>query len=372
MTHVVPNTKPSTTGLEGIVVAETNLSLVDGQAGRLIYRGYGASWLAMHKTFEEVAHLLWTGRLPSESELDVLRGKFRQYRELQPQVLDVISALPNSFDMMSTLRTALSAVAPVAEETNVETAIQLTAMVPTIIAARQSFLENRPIVEPHRELNHTANYLYMLRGGTVPSDKDVKALEAYLVITMEHGMNASTFTGRVIASTKADSVSAVVGAVGAMKGPLHGGAPSEVMTMLEDIGEIERAEAFIRGALLGGERLMGFGHRVYKTTDPRAQALRGVVEQLAGDDPWFALSVAVEDLAVRLLEEYKPGRKLYANVEYWAAAILRTAGVAKHLYTPTFCCSRMVGWTAHIMEQAENNRLIRPQSDYIGPVYNEV
>ncbi|MCL6452334.1 MAG: citrate synthase/methylcitrate synthase [Alicyclobacillus sp.] len=356
-------------GLEGVVVAETELSLVDGQQGRLLFRGYDAADLAVHRTFEEVAHLLWRGHLPTEAERVALERELREYRALPPEVDAVVRALPADRDMMSVLRTAVSALGVTRDwPPAVDDAIRLTAVLPTVIAARAARLAGEEPVAPNPDLGHTANYLYMLRRGQVPAEAEVRTLEAYLVITMEHGLNASTFAGRVVTSTQSDVVSAMTAALGAMKGPLHGGAPSEVMTMLEEIGSEDAAEAWLRAALERGERLMGFGHRVYKTQDPRARALRDVVARFTGADPHFALAVRVEQEALRLLAEYKPGRQLYTNVEYWAAAILRSVGLPKPLYTPTFCCSRMVGWTAHVLEQAAHNRLIRPQSEYVGPL----
>lgn len=359
---------PSTQGLEGVVVAQTELSLVDGQQGRLVYRGHTAAQLATDRSFEEVAHLLWTGHLPDAAELATFKAEFCAYRELPLEVVDVIRVLPANRDMMSVLRTAISSVGLSQDwPPSVDDAMRLTAIVPTILATRTAFLAGHRPVTPNPLLSHTANYLYMLRGGVEATEAEIAALEAYLTITMEHGMNASTFAGRVITSTQSDIVSAVTGSIGAMKGPLHGGAPSEVMTMLEDIGSEEHVERWLRGALERGERLMGFGHRVYKTRDPRAIALRAVVERFTADDAYFSLAVKVENEAIRLLGEYKPGRELYTNVEYWAAAIMRSVQLPKALYTPTFCCSRMVGWTANVLEQAENNRLIRPQSEYVGP-----
>jgi len=362
----------STQGLEGVVAAETDLSLVDGQKGYLVYRGHWARDLATTYTFEEVAHLLWYGYLPSEADLEALRAEFIQNRTLPEYVAKIIDELPADFDMMSVLRTAVSALGVDSPWPPTQAqAIRFTAIMPTIIAHRYARLQNRTPVKPNPDLSHTANYLYMLNDGKVPSDNHVRALEAYLIITMEHGMNASTFTARVVTSTQSDMASALAGAIGTMKGPLHGGAPSEVMTMLEEIGSPENIEPWLRKELDEGKRLMGFGHRVYKTRDPRAVALRAVVEQMEQRDEWFDLSVMVEDAAVRLLQEYKPGRNLYANVEYWAAAVLRTVQIPKELYTPTFTASRTVGWTANILEQAAHNRLIRPQSTYVGPMPEE-
>jgi citrate synthase len=355
-------------GLEGVVAAQTELSLVDGQQGILVYRGHLAKDLAQNCTFEEVAFLLWHGHLPSKVELAQFTTSFAKARILPEYVRKIIDNIPAQADMMSVLRTAISAVGTGSHwPPTVDEAMRLTALVPTVIGYREARLRGEHPVEPNAKLSHVENYLTMLNKGNRPSPEHVKALEAYLIITMEHGMNASTFTARVITSTESDMTSAITGAIGAMKGPLHGGAPSEVMNMLTEIGSPENAESWLRAELEAGHLLMGFGHRVYKTRDPRAMALQEVVAAQSQGDPWFQLSVHVEDTAVRLLEEYKPGRKLYANVEYWAAAILRTVGIPKHLYTPTFTASRMVGWSANILEQSANNRLIRPQSEYVGP-----
>ncbi|GMA50582.1 citrate synthase 1 [Alicyclobacillus contaminans] len=358
----------STNGLEHVVAAQTDLSLVDGTAGRLVYRGHFAQDLAQTRSFEEVAHLLWAGRLPNPAERAALVDELRSQLSLPEYVKHIIQALPPEQSMMDVLRTAISALgAAAAWPPTLADAKRLTAAMPSIIAHRQAFLEHRAPVTPHPDLGYAANYLYML-SGEVPSPEKARALEAYLIITMEHGMNASTFAARVVTSTQSDMASALAAALGAMKGPLHGGAPAEVMSMLEEIGTAENAEPWLRQALERGERLMGFGHRVYKTRDPRAVALRSVVQGMRDEDPLFNLSVVVEDTAIRLLNEYKPGRQLYSNVEYWAAAILRTVNMPKPLYTPTFSVSRAVGWTAHILEQAAGNRLIRPQSEYVGPL----
>jgi citrate synthase len=360
-------------GLEGVVAHATQISSVDGQKGRLIYRGYRAEELAINKTFEEVAHLLWFGNLPSPCQLTVFKEKMAANRGISSHIKQVIDALPAEADMMSVLRTALSANCVLRESwpPSIEQAMILTAQVPTIIAYRHRKLNGLPPVDPRSDLSHTANYLYMLHGQE-PSDAQVAALDAYLILCAEHGMNASTFSARVTTSTRADMVSAVVTAIGTMKGPLHGGAPSEVDDTLAAIGSKENAEPYIRKLLERGERLMGFGHRIYKTKDPRAQALSSIAKAISNEDPWLDLAYYVEKVAERLLAEYKPGRNLYANIEFYAGAVLRSVGIPKHLYTPTFTLARMAGWTAHILEQVEEDRLIRPQSVYIGPVYDNM
>jgi len=354
-------------GLDGIVVAETDLSLVDGINGLLVYRNHWARDLAINNTFEEVAHLLWYGHLPNKEELQALETKMAAERSLPASVKAVIDAIPADVDMMSVVRTAVSALGTSAHAwpPSLDQAISVTAKVPTIIAYRQARIAGGQPVEPRSDLGHTANYLYMLKG-EVPSAAHVRALDAYLILTQEHGMNASTFSARVVASTQSDLISSVTAAIGALKGPLHGGAPSEVTEMIEAIGTKENAEPWLRAKLEKGEVLMGFGHRVYKTVDPRATALRVVASQLSQDDPWFDLATHVEQVGVKLLAEYKPGRNLNTNVEFFAAAVMRAVGLDDSLFTPTFAASRMVGWCAHVLEQAKNNRIIRPQSTYTG------
>ena len=354
-------------GLDGIAVAETDLSLVDGLNGLLVYRGYWARDLAIHHTFEEVAHLLWYGHLPSEQELAALSDKMKANRNLPGHVKEIIRSIPADVDMMSVLRTGVSALGSSAHRwpPTIDELISVAAKMPTIVAYRHACLQGREPLEPDPQLGHTANYLYMLQGKK-PSHAHVRALDAYLILTQEHGMNASTFTARVVSSTQSDLISAIVGAIGSLKGPLHGGAPSEVTEMIEAIGTKENAEPWLREKLENGGRLMGFGHRVYKTVDPRATALRVVASELSGDDPWFDLATHVEQVGLKLLEEYKPGRKLNTNVEFFAAAVMRAVGLADDLFTPTFAVSRVVGWGAHVLEQAANNRIIRPQSIYTG------
>lgn len=357
------------TGLEGVVAAETLLSHVDGNDGQLVYRGHWAEQLALDRSFEEVAYLLWYGQLPTEQQLTALKRQLQRHRELPVHAGRLLETLPPSMDMMSVVRTVVSGLGDrdCTWPPTVEQAVALTAVLPTIIACRERQLRGEAFIPPRPELDHIANYLYMLHGKE-PSDAHVRALNAYFILTAEHGMNASTFAARVIASTQSDINSAIVGAIGAMKGPLHGGAPAGVIAMLEAIGKPERAEAWIREALARGERLMGFGHRIYKTRDPRAEALKKITNELAAADPLFDLAREVEQTAVRLLEEYKPGRKLYTNVEFYAAAVLQAVAMPSTLYTPTFTASRIVGWTAHVLEQAAYNRIFRPQSVYVGSV----
>jgi len=353
-------------GLEGVVAVQTALSKVDGEAGRLLFRGYQADELARQHQFEEAVHLLWYGTMPTDAERTKLTEKLKENREVPERIVTLIKELPEDMEMMAVLRTCISALGyetswpPAPEE-----AIRITAITPTILTYRYRMLNNQEIVQPNNELDHVANYLYMLRGKT-PKEDHVEALNAYFILTAEHGLNAATFTSRVITSTQSDMYSAVSGAIGAMKGPLHGGAPSGVMDMLDEIGSIDNVEPWIRKKLENDEKLMGFGHRVYKTMDPRSEALRDITSKMSENDAWLALAKHVEEKAIELLEEYKPGRHLYTNVEFYAAAIFRSIDFPEPLFTATFTASRVAGWCAHIMEQGNNNRIFRPLATYTG------
>ena len=362
----IPVTKANKGGLEGIIAATTAISKVEGTAGRLIYRGYNIHDLARSTLFEEVVYLLWFGRLPNRQELSSLQEQFAAQRTLPDEVLQVLRALPAQTEPMDALRTAVSAWGAVAikGKPTIEQAIALTARMPVFLTAFHRLRSGQQPLESNAALGHAANYLYLLTG-QIPSEEHVRGINSYLVLLADHGMNASTFTSRVVASTESDIVSSVVAALGALKGPLHGGAPSKVLDMLQAIGSVENAEPWLRNALSHGERLMGFGHRVYKTEDPRAEELRTMAQ--VADPQEFVLARRVEELALALLEEQNPGRRLYTNVEYYSAVLLASVGLPGDLFTPTFGISRTAGWTAHILEQINNNRLIRPDAEYTGP-----
>ncbi len=355
-------------GLEGVIAATTALSQTDGTTGRLVYRGYDIHDLARHTTFEEVAYLLWFGHLPNQRELASLRARLLAERALSDTVLTLLRHLIESEDAvepMDALRAAISTwgAMEIHGKPTLEQAIAVTARLPLFLAAFHRLrMGHEPLVS-RPDLDYAANYLYLLTG-ELPGELYVQAFNAYLVLHADHGMNASTFTARVVASTEADMVSAVVAALGALKGPLHGGAPQRVLEMLTAIGSIGNAEPWLRDAMARGERLMGFGHRIYKVEDPRATELREVARHL--DPERFALARRVEELVVALLEEQKPGRRLYTNVEFYPVVLLSSMGLSGDLFSPTFAVSRIVGWTAHILEQARNNRLIRPDAEYTG------
>ena len=359
--------KPNKGGLEGIVAATTAISKVEGTEGRLIYHGYNIHDLARTTTFEEVAHLLWFGHLPNQHELTDLKAKLVAERTLPTPVVEVLRNLPKAAEPMDALRTATSAWGAMAikGKPTIEQAIAVTARFPLFLAAFQRLRNGLEPLESQSELDYAGNYLYLLTGQD-PKEEHIQGLNAYLVLLADHGMNASTFTARVVASTESDIVSSVVAALGALKGPLHGGAPSKVLDMLHEIGTVDNAEPWLRDAITHGGRLMGFGHRVYKTEDPRAEELREMAR--VADPQGFVLSSRVEELAIALLDELKPGRRLYTNVEFYSAALLSSVGLSGDLFTPTFAVSRVAGWTAHILEQVQNNRLIRPEADYTGPM----
>ena len=361
---------PQKAGLEGIVAAITSISNVDGQVGRLVYRGYDIHDLAHATTFEEIAHLLWFGHLPTRAELDELRARLREQRRLPESVATMLRTLPADTAPMDALRTAVSTwgMSRVKGAPSIEQAIGLTACFPVILTTFQRLRQGLEPLEARADLGHTANYLYLL-SGQEPKAEHVTALDAYLVMLADHSMNASTFTARVVASTASDLASSVVAAICALKGPLHGGAADKAQEMLTTIGTSENAEPWIRATLTGGGRLMGFGHRAYKTTDPRAEELREMARH--ADPARFVFARRVEELAVSILAEIKPGRKLYTNVDFYSAVLLNSVSIPIDLFTPTFAVARIAGWTAHILEQAANNRLIRPIAEYTGPDHQQ-
>jgi citrate synthase len=352
-------------GLEGVVAASTRLSGVDGEIGELVIAGYRVEELAEHATFEETTWLLWHGDLPSPRQLHAFRATLVEGRGLTAPVQSLLrECARRDLDVMDALRVAAGALSLDSGEPPA-----IVARLSTIAAAYWRLKSGLEPVAPREDLGHAANFLFMLNG-EVPDAERVRGLETYLNTVIDHGLNASTFTARVITSTGSDLVSAVVGALGALKGPLHGGAPGPALDMVFEIGEPARAEAVLRRKIEAGERLMGFGHRVYKVRDPRADVLARAAERMftrTGDMSLYALARSVEADALRLLEEYKPGRRLQTNVEFYTALLLHGLGIDASLFTPTFALSRASGWIAHALEQRRDNRIIRPQSEYIGP-----
>jgi citrate synthase len=353
--------RPYSPGLEGVVAGETSLGYVDGARGRLLYRGYRIGDLVARGTYPAVANLLWTGQWDPTHHLPTA--------PIPPAVLTVLRALPSSTKPMDALRTAVSAWGATQDlpwPPTVEQARALTSFSPSALAAFARLRAGQEPVEPDPSLDLVAGFLYQLTGSP-PDPATARALDAYFIVGSEHGFNASTFTARVITSTRSDIASAVTGAIGTMKGPLHGGAPSEVVDQLAKVGSTDHAEQWIREALDRGERLMGFGHRVYRAYDPRATALRKVAEGMEHKPDWLQLAIDVEDVALRVLAEKHPDRPLQTNVEFYAAPVLMGVGLSPDLFPATFSLARHAGWTAHVLEQAADNRLIRPDVNYVGP-----
>ncbi|ASO20303.1 citrate synthase [Actinoalloteichus hoggarensis] len=363
-------------GLRDVVVTTTEIGDVRGREGFYHYRQYSAIDLAASRSFEETWFLFVEGRLPDPAELTRFVAEIAPLRVLPERLralLPSIAALGPSADPMSGLRTALSALGAVHDlpalwdappERRRADALLVCAVTPTILAALHRLRAGLEPIEPRPELSHAANWLAML-GIEDPAPAHVRAVETYLIATVDHGFNASTFTARVVASAGADVVSAVTAAIGAFTGPLHGGAPDRALDSVDDIGTPDRIDDWVRAKVLAGERIMGFGHAVYRTNDPRAVLLREKAAELGG--PLVDFATTVERRVVEILAELKPGRELYANVEFYAGVVMELCGIPRPLFTPTFAVSRVVGWTANILEQAEGGRIIRPAARYVGP-----
>jgi citrate synthase len=356
-------------GLEGVVATETRLSSVDGEAGELIIAGFPVEELADRASFEEVVYLLWHDVLPDPERLAAFREKLAGQRALPAVTLDLLrAAAVERASTMDALRMAAGTLSlGVSDDDSYAQA--LVARLPTIVAAYWRLLSAEEPVAPDPELGHAANYLFMLTG-EAPGAAFVRALETYFNTVADHGMNASTFAARVVISTRSDIVSAIVGAIGALKGPLHGGAPGPALDVVFEIGEAGRAERVLREKLGRGERLMGFGHRIYRVRDPRADVLASAAERLyagGGDGELYELALEVEKTALRLLAEHRPARNLQTNVEFYTALLLHGLDLPVQLFTPTFAVARVAGWTAHCFEQQVLDRIIRPRSAYVGP-----
>ena len=372
-------------GLEGICVTKTRLSRVDGQRGQLVIGGFPVEELAPHASFEDVLHLLWYSRLPSPEEADELQVTLARQRHLPEASLALLrAAAKRGVPHMDALRMAIASLTLAdphptdqTREAQLRRAQAMVASFPTAVAAYARLRRGLEPVTPNAALSHAANYLHMLHGEPQHADR-VRALETYLNTVVDHGMNASTFTARVIISTRSDMVSALSGAIGALKGPLHGGAPGPALDMVFEIRDraarsgrtlAEEAEAWVQETLTSGGRIMGFGHRVYKVRDPRAEVLGVAAARLfekAGDRSLYDVVRTVEQVVVRVLHEHKPDRRLETNVEFYTALLLHGIGLDSDLFTPTFAIARAGGWTAHVLEQVDEDRLIRPDSLYVG------
>ncbi|MDP9110756.1 MAG: citrate synthase [Candidatus Eremiobacteraeota bacterium] len=362
-------------GLEGVVVGNTLLSNVEGQIGRLTYRGYDISDLASNATFEEVVHLLLFGHLPGRAELDALKKELGSRRMLPQPLINAMEGVPKDAWPMDVLRTVVSGLALFsqvdskgAHVSNTHTAIELIAKVPTIVATWDRIRRNLEPIEPRTDLSQAANLLYMCKG-EVPSQIAENALDTYLVLLADHSYNASTFSARVTASTKADIYAAATSAIATLEGEAHGGAASAVGRVLLEVGKPERAETYVREVLARGERIMGMGHREYRVRDPRAKHLDEQAKRLGEitDPKWYKIASALEIASNKVLQEKKPDRRIYANVDFYTAPLFYSLGFPGDEFTPLFACGRIAGWTAHILEQLADNRLIRPQASYTGP-----
>ncbi len=359
-------------GLEDVIAGESGICYIDGDKGILAYRGYSIHELATNCTFEETCHLLWFGRLPKQAELDDTLKKLVAARTIPHQVIDALKALPKKALPMEALRTALSMLSmydaeaeDMSPEANLRKAIRLTAQIPVIVTAFDRIRNGKEPVSPRADLSHAANYSYMLNG-TEPNDTMIRALDIALILHADHELNASTFAGRVTAATLSDIYSAVTSAIGALKGPLHGGANEAVMRMLQQIGDVSKVDTYVHDVFAAKKKIPGFGHRVYHTEDPRATHLRRMSKEAcerAGQSKWYEMSIRIEELV-------KAEKKLNPNVDFYSASTYHVIGMPIDLFTPFFAISRMSGWTAHILEQYSNNRLIRPRAEYIGPEPN--
>ena len=365
-------TAVATKGLEGIVAANSGICWIDGDAGVLSYRGIDIHDLAEYSTFEETTYLLWNGILPNEMELREFQSQLALARELDQRIVDMLRTFPATATPMEVLRTAVSALSfydadekDNSHDANVRKAYNLTAQIAMIVAIYDRMRKGKEMVPPDRSLSHAANFLWMLNG-VKPSATATRTLDIALVLHADHELNASTFAARVIAATLSDIHSAITGAIGALKGPLHGGANEGVMRLLLAIDKTGADPVeYVKGMLSAKQKISGFGHRVYKTEDPRATHLRRMSEQLgkdAGQPKWFEMSRAIE-LCVN------KEKNLNANVDFYSASTYATLGIDIDLYTPIFAVSRIAGWAAHVIEQLDDNRLIRPRAEYIGPAY---
>ncbi|MFI6088875.1 citrate synthase/methylcitrate synthase [Streptomyces sp. NPDC051218] len=367
-------------GLAGVVVTETRLGDVRGHEGFYHYRQYSAVELARTRGFEDVWHLMFRGELPDAGQRAAFAAQTAALRRLPDEVRAALPAIARASALsgpLSGLRTALSLfgaakgfrpVYDIDGDGRRADALAASAVVPTLLTALYRLGQGLDPVEPRDDLSYAANYLYMLTGSEPDADRS-RAVEQYLISTIDHGFNASTFTARVITSTGADVAACLVGAVGALSGPLHGGAPSRALDTLDAIGTPDRIDGWIRERVLAGDRIMGFGHPVYRTEDPRSRMLRGIAQRFGG--PMVEFAIEVERQVETILAELKPGRELHTNVEFYAGVVMELCGLPREMFTPTFAAARVVGWGANILEQAEDSKIIRPAARYVGPAAPE-
>lgn len=361
-------------GLEDIVATESAICFLDGVEGRLLYRGYDIKDLAEHSTFEEVAYLLWYNGLPTAAQLAEIADLFQKSGDLPKELYTILRLYPFNATPMEVLRTSISSLGhfdPDSGNTALQAclrkAIRLTARIASIVAAYERIRHRQEPIEYDPNLSLAANFFWML-SGEKPDPVIVRAFDVALILHADHELNASTFAGRVTAATMSDMYSSVTSAIGALKGPLHGGANEQVMKMLIEIGDPAKAEKYVKEALAKKVKIPGFGHRVYRTEDPRATVLRRYSEKIGrhvGDTRWYEISRVVEQTMLDFTQA--SGKKIYPNVDFYSASTYHCMRIPTELFTPIFACSRIVGWTAHILEQWGNNRLIRPRAQYCGP-----
>lgn len=363
------STATATTGLRGVVAAQSSIGDVDGENGVLIYQGYDIHDLAAHSTFEEVIYLLWHGQLPKKDELDQLKKELAANSAVPEETISLMRQFPKDADPMDVLRTAVSTLDfydkeghnVASREACVNTAVKLTAQLPAIVAAWERIRNGKEPLAPKPENNIATNFLYMMKG-EMPSGEDARLFDVCLMLHADHELNASTFTTRVVAGTLADMYGSVVAGIAALSGPLHGGANTNVMKMLLEIGDMDRVDAYIADALAAKKKIMGIGHAVYKTEDPRATHLRQFSKQVgerAGNTKWYEMSRKIEDIMMR-------EKGMHPNVDFYSASTYYMMGIPLDQYTPIFAVSRISGWTGHILEQYAHNKLIRPRAEYIG------
>ena len=377
--NTVEGPKPETgrfkAGLEDVVAGTSSVCLVDGVEGRLLYRGYNIVDLAEQSTFSEVAYLLWYGRFPGKKEFAAFDTTFRSYVELPEETGMILRLFPRAATPMEVLRTAVSSLGHydphsgnTARDASLRKAMRLTARIGSIITAHERLRQGLEPIKPRAGESIAWNFLYTLTGKE-PEALFVRILDLCLILHADHEWNASTFAARVTAATMSDMYSSVTSAIGTLKGPLHGGANEAVMKMLLEIGEVSKAKAWVKDALARKVKISGFGHRVYKTEDPRATVLRKYAEQLGkhtGQTKWYDLSRVVDQAMLEYTQ--REGKKIFPNVDFYSASVYYTMGIPVQLFTPIFAMSRISGWTAHILEQWANNRLIRPRAEYTGPL----
>jgi len=356
-------------GLEGVIAAQTALSLVDGTESQLYYRGIPIHELVKGSHVEETIYLLWHGKLPSAADLKTFTKNLSGKRDLPDKILSILKSFPKKAHPMGMLRTMTSLLglfdeneADMSPENLIRKSLRLTAVFPTFISAFYRIREGKKVIAPDRSLSHAANFLYMLNG-QVPTPEMEKALDAYLILLADHGLNASTFAARVTASTQSDLYSAVTAAIGTLKGDLHGSANQRAMEMILEVGAPSKAEAYVENLLIQKKKVMGFGHRIYKKRDPRAEAFREIAQKMcerSGERKWMDISNIIEKV---MMEK----KQIPCNVDFFSAPVLYILGFPVDFFTTVFAASRVVGWTAQVMEQHQNNRLIRPAAEYVGP-----